>query len=136
MRVLVTGSAGFVDSHLVDRLLREGHEVVAVDSYLSGQRRHTAALVDHPSFSFIEADVSYGIPYDGERLDWVLHFASPASTPHYSSSRSRRCGSARAAPRWGSSWRGAMAPASSLPPPMRATATARCIRSQRTTGVT
>lgn len=83
MRFLITGSAGFVGSHLVDRLLGDGHQVIGVDSYLSGQRQHTAALVDHPSFSFIEADVSYGIPYDGDRLDWVLHFASPASPPHY-----------------------------------------------------
>ena len=83
MRFLLTGSAGFVGSHLTDRLLSDGHEVIGVDSYLSGQRRHTHALAEHPSFSFMEADVSRGIPYDGDPLDWVLHFASPASPPHY-----------------------------------------------------
>ncbi len=83
MRCLVTGSAVFVGSDLVGRLLREGHQVIGVDSYSSGQRQHTAAFRDHPSFSFIEADVSCGIPYDGDALDWLLHFASPASPPHY-----------------------------------------------------
>lgn len=83
MRVLVTGSAGFVGSHLVERLLAEGHHVTGVDSYLSGQRRNTLDLLRHPNFAFIEGDVSRGIPYAGDELDWVLHFASPASPPHY-----------------------------------------------------
>ncbi|GGR29255.1 UDP-glucuronic acid decarboxylase family protein [Deinococcus ruber] len=83
MRILVTGSAGFVGSHLVERLLDEGHYVIGVDNYISGQRSNTELFLSHISFSFIEADVSQGIPYTGEPLDWVMHFASPASPPHY-----------------------------------------------------
>ncbi|WP_027483706.1 UDP-glucuronic acid decarboxylase family protein [Deinococcus pimensis] len=83
MRILITGSAGFVGSHLVERFLRDGHTVVGLDNYLSGQRRNTELFLAHPNFRFIEADVSRHLPYDGERLDWVLHFASPASPPHY-----------------------------------------------------
>lgn len=83
MKILVTGSAGFVGSHLVDRLLADGHQVVGVDNYISGQRQNTDMFLSHPSFQFIEADVSLELPYTGDHLDWVLHFASPASPPHY-----------------------------------------------------
>lgn len=83
MRVLITGSAGFIGSHLAERFLAEGHTVVGVDNYLSGQRRNTELFLGHPRFRFIEADVSGGVPYAGPGLDWVLHFASPASPPHY-----------------------------------------------------
>ena len=83
MRLLITGSAGFIGSHLTERFLREGHSVVGVDNYLSGQRRNTGLFLDHPRFAFLEADVSKGFTYKGEPLDWVLHFASPASPPHY-----------------------------------------------------
>ncbi|CAM3912503.1 UDP-glucuronic acid decarboxylase family protein [Deinococcus frigens] len=88
MNVLLTGSAGFVGSHLTERLLADGHTVTGVDNYISGQPGNTALFVDHPNFKFIQADVSEGIPYkaaafDGQTLDFVLHFASPASPPHY-----------------------------------------------------
>ena len=87
MRVLLTGSAGFVGSHLTERLLQGGHRVIGVDNYISGQQRNTELFLGHPNFSFIEADVSRGIPaLTGKlagNLDWVLHFASPASPPHY-----------------------------------------------------
>jgi UDPglucose 6-dehydrogenase len=83
VRIAVTGSAGFVGSHLVERFLADGHEVVGIDNYLSGQQRNTDLFMDHDRFEFIQADVSHEIPYTGGRLDWVLHFASPASPPHY-----------------------------------------------------
>ncbi|GHG27641.1 epimerase [Deinococcus indicus] len=83
LRILITGSAGFVGSHLVERFLNEGHTVIGVDNYISGQVSNTDLFRDHPRFTFIEADVSHGIPYTGEKLDWVMHFASPASPPHY-----------------------------------------------------
>ena len=91
MKVLLTGSAGFVGSHLTERLLEEGHRVIGVDNYISGQHRNTELFSGHPNFSFIEADVSRGIPALTDKLagdlagnlDWVLHFASPASPPHY-----------------------------------------------------
>ena len=83
MRLLLTGSAGFIGSHLTERFLGAGHQVIGVDNYLSGQKRNTARFLGHPNFRFIEADVSAG-PLDvGGQLDWVLHFASPASPPHY-----------------------------------------------------
>ena len=83
MNVLLTGSAGFVGSHLVERLLQDGHAVTGVDNYLSGQRRNTELFLGREGFEFLQADVSHGIPYAGAKLDWVLHFASPASPPHY-----------------------------------------------------
>lgn len=83
MRVLITGSAGFIGSHLVERFLADGHEVVGVDNYLSGQPANTERFSGRPGFAFLRADVSDGIPYHGQRLDWVLHFAAPASPVHY-----------------------------------------------------
>ena len=82
-RIMITGSAGFVGSHLVERFLDDGHEVIGVDSYLSGQAANTARFQSNANFLFLQADVSQGIPYSGPKLDWVLHFASPASPPHY-----------------------------------------------------
>lgn len=83
MNILITGSAGFIGSHLAERFLNEGHRVTGVDNYISGQRRNTELFLNHPNFNFIEADVSQPIPYQGQPLDWVMHFASPASPPHY-----------------------------------------------------
>ncbi|WP_034389023.1 UDP-glucuronic acid decarboxylase family protein [Deinococcus sp. YIM 77859] len=83
MNILLTGSAGFIGSHLTERLLAEGHHVIGVDNYLSGQPANTALFREHPRFRFIQADVSLGLPDPGVRLDFVLHFASPASPPHY-----------------------------------------------------
>ncbi len=78
MRILVTGGAGFVGSHLCDRLLADGHRVVAVDNLVTGSRQNIAHLRDDPRFEFIEQDVSKGIPAAGQ-LDAVMHLASPAS---------------------------------------------------------
>ncbi len=78
MRILVTGAAGFLGSHLCDRLLAEGHEVVGMDNFLTGDPQNLAHLAGHPRFSFIRHDVTQFIFVPG-KIDAVLHFASPAS---------------------------------------------------------
>jgi dTDP-glucose 4,6-dehydratase len=78
MRILITGAAGFLGSHLCDRLLREGHEVIGMDNFITGNPQNLAHLSGHPAFEFIRHDVSNFIFVPGE-LDGVMHFASPAS---------------------------------------------------------
>lgn len=78
MRVVISGGAGFVGSHLVDRYLADGHEVVAVDNLITGSRRNLAHLADRAGFSFVEHDVSRPIDVEGS-VGGVLHLASPAS---------------------------------------------------------
>jgi dTDP-glucose 4,6-dehydratase len=82
MRVLLTGAAGFLGSHLAERLLKEGCEVIGVDNLSTGQRRNLDRLLAHPGFHFLQADVTQPLEVEGP-LDWVLHFASPASPPRY-----------------------------------------------------
>lgn len=78
MRILLTGAAGFLGSHLCDRLLAEGDEVVGLDNFVTGNRENLVHLVRNKNFSFIRHDVSEIITVRG-KLDAVLHFASPAS---------------------------------------------------------
>ena len=82
MRVLVTGAAGFLGSHLCDRLLAEGHTVVAMDNLVTGNTDNIAHLAGNPRFSFVKHDVTNYIYLAGE-LDAILHFASPASPVDY-----------------------------------------------------
>ncbi len=82
MRALVTGGAGFLGSHLCDRLLAEDHEVIAMDNFVTGNRRNIAHLEGDPRFRFVEHNVTQFISVEG-RLDAVLHFASPASPIDY-----------------------------------------------------
>lgn len=82
MRTLITGGAGFIGSHLCDRFLDEGHEVIAVDNFVTGRPENVAHLMGHPRFQLIELDVTNFIFVDGP-LDNVLHFASPASPVDY-----------------------------------------------------
>ncbi len=81
-RVLITGGAGFLGSHLSDRLLERGWEVLCVDNLLTGRRDNVAHLQDHSRFRFIEADVCESLAVEGP-LDLVLHFASAASPKDY-----------------------------------------------------
>jgi dTDP-glucose 4,6-dehydratase len=82
VRVLITGAAGFLGSHLTDRFLCDGHEVVGMDNFLTGSPDNLAHLAGHPAFRFIRHDVSEYIFVDGP-LDGVLHLASPASPIDY-----------------------------------------------------
>jgi dTDP-glucose 4,6-dehydratase len=82
VRILITGAAGFLGSHLTDRFLADGHEVVGVDNFLTGSRANIAHLADNPRFTLIEHDVSRYIAIDGQ-VDGILHFASPASPIDY-----------------------------------------------------
>jgi nucleoside-diphosphate-sugar epimerase len=86
MRILLTGVAGFVGSHLADRLIHDGHDVVGVDNLVTGRRSNIEHLDAHPSFHFVECDVSEPLDDDAighRRIHWILHFASPASPPKY-----------------------------------------------------
>src|SRR4030042_5766038 len=78
MRILITGAVGFLGSHLSERLLTDGHEVVGMDNFITGSPENLAHLSNNPRFSFIRHDVSSFIFVPGE-VDAVLHFASPAS---------------------------------------------------------
>lgn len=82
MRILVTGAAGFIGSHMCDRLLAEGHAVVAVDNFLTGAERNVEHLARCPQFRFIQHDITRPLSID-EPLDAVLNMASPASPKDY-----------------------------------------------------
>jgi dTDP-glucose 4,6-dehydratase len=82
MRVVVTGVAGFLGSHLADRLLAEGHEVVGLDNLITGDERNIAHLLGNRKFRFVLHDVTEYIFLDGA-VDAILHFASPASPIDY-----------------------------------------------------
>jgi dTDP-glucose 4,6-dehydratase len=82
MRILVTGGAGFLGSHLCERLVAEGHEVVCYDSLITGETANLDALAGNKSFSYRHFDVTKYVDLDGD-LDWVMHFASPASPVDY-----------------------------------------------------
>lgn len=81
MRILITGGAGFIGSHLCDRLLSEGHEVICMDNLITGSAKNIDHI-RHPGFQFFQYDVTNYIYIDGT-LDYILHLASPASPIDY-----------------------------------------------------
>lgn len=82
LRVLISGGAGFVASHLADRWLADGHQVIGVDNLLTGRLENLAHLDDNDAFTYIEQDICDPLPVDGD-LDCVFHMASPASPFDY-----------------------------------------------------
>ncbi len=98
MRILVTGGAGFIGSHLCERLLQEGHQVIAVDNFITGNPRNLASFKDHPNFTLVEHDITSPLPAevvgktnmapgygdsDTLKFDEVYHLACPASPVDY-----------------------------------------------------
>ena len=78
MRIVLTGAAGFLGSHLTDRLIHEGHQVIGLDNFITGDEANIAHLFNNPAFQLIRQDVSTYIDIPG-KIDYVMHFASPAS---------------------------------------------------------
>jgi dTDP-glucose 4,6-dehydratase len=81
-RIVVTGGAGFLGSHLTDRLIAAGADILCFDNFLTGRERNVAHLLDHPRFRLVQQDVTTFLQVDGD-IDAVLHFASPASPIDY-----------------------------------------------------
>ncbi|WP_282148684.1 UDP-glucuronic acid decarboxylase family protein [Algibacter lectus] len=81
-KILITGAAGFLGSHLCDRFIKEGFHVIGMDNYITGDPKNLVHLKENPNFDFIEHDVTEFIKIEGE-LDYILHFASPASPIDY-----------------------------------------------------
>jgi len=82
LRLVMSGAAGFIGSHLCDRLLADGHSVLGVDNLLTGSLRNLEHLASHPGFAFLQHDVTLPLQVDGP-VDGVLHLASPASPKDY-----------------------------------------------------
>ena len=81
-KILITGAAGFLGSHLCDRFIKEGYKVIGMDNFITGDKKNIRHLMNHANFEFIEHDVTEFISIDGP-LDYILHFASPASPIDY-----------------------------------------------------
>ncbi|HUR88941.1 MAG TPA: UDP-glucuronic acid decarboxylase family protein [Ramlibacter sp.] len=79
-RILVTGGAGFLGSHLIDRLLADGHEVICADNLFTGSKRNIAHLLDHRSFEFLRHDITFPLYVE---VDQIYNLACPASPVHY-----------------------------------------------------
>jgi UDP-glucuronate decarboxylase len=79
-RILVTGGAGFLGSHLCDRLLQEGHDVLCVDNFFTGAKRNVSHLLDHPNFELMRHDVTFPLYVE---VDEIYNLACPASPIHY-----------------------------------------------------
>ncbi len=80
MRTLVTGGAGFLGSHLCDRLINDGHDVICMDNYFTGRKANVLHLIDNPHFELVRHDVTEPFMFE---VDQIFNLACPASPPHY-----------------------------------------------------
>ncbi|HED11358.1 MAG TPA: SDR family oxidoreductase [Caldithrix abyssi] len=80
MRILVTGGAGFIGSHLCDKLIEQGHDVIALDNFFTGSKENIRHLIDHWNFELVRHDITEPIMLE---VDQIYHFACPASPVHY-----------------------------------------------------
>ncbi|MEO1690335.1 MAG: UDP-glucuronic acid decarboxylase family protein [Cyanobacteria bacterium J06631_6] len=80
MRILVTGGAGFIGSHLIDRLMKQGHDVICLDNFFTGHKRNIRHWIDNPYFELIRHDITEPIRVE---VDQIYHLACPASPVHY-----------------------------------------------------
>lgn len=80
MRILVTGGAGFIGSHLIDRLMAQGHDVICLDNFYTGHKRNILKWMDHPYFELVRHDITEPIRLE---VDQIYHLACPASPVHY-----------------------------------------------------
>src|SRR4051812_8564854 len=86
MRILISGCAGFIGSHLAEHLLGQNHEVLGLDNFITGTRQNVASFASHPRFHLNEQDVTAPPKVDGP-IDWIFHLASPASPAAYARHR-------------------------------------------------
>ena len=80
MRILVTGGAGFIGSHLIDRLMSNNHEVICLDNFYTGSKQNVMSWLNNPRFEIIRHDITEPIRLE---VDQVYHLACPASPVHY-----------------------------------------------------
>ena len=80
MRILVTGGAGFIGSHLIDRLMKQGHDVICIDNFFTGHKRNIRHWIDNPYFELIRHDITEPLRLE---VDQIYHLACPASPVHY-----------------------------------------------------
>src|SRR6185437_15950244 len=132
MRVMVTGGAGFLGSHLCEALVADGCSVVCVDNLLTGRSANLASLRNESRFEFHELDVS--APFDLGAVDFIFDFASPASPVDYMRHgvETLKAAAMARSMRW--NWRANTGPASSWHPPASVTATLMFIRKPRHIG--
>ena len=130
-RNLITGGAGFVGSHLVDRLMAAGEEVICLDNYFTGRKANIAQWIGHPRFELIRHDVTEPIRLE---VDRIWHLACPASPVHYQHNRSKPPKPAFLAPTTCWAWQGGWGRDCCWPAPVRCMAIRRCIPSRRATG--
>jgi len=82
MNILITGSAGFIGSHLTEKLLSEGHKIIGIDNLQTGSRNNLESFIDNPNFVFVEHDIEDPIRV-GDKIDEIYHLACPAAPIHY-----------------------------------------------------